>query len=85
MISDAVWRTRCCITGKVHAMRVQPMAGVATLECTLADDSGRITVIFLGRREIPGIHLGVQLTVEGMVGAHKGRMAIIDPAYEFPA
>jgi len=62
-------------------VRIQPWAGVPTLECTLVDETGGIYVVFLGRREVAGIHPGTRMVVEGMVGDHGGRMAILNPEY----
>jgi len=39
------------------------------LECTLADETGSITVVFFGRREIGGVRLGTIMTVTGVAGA----------------
>ena len=46
-----------------------------------ADDSGGITVVFLGRRRVAGIVLGAVLTVDGMVCVHQRRLAILNPAH----
>jgi len=73
------------VQGRVRSLRIQPWAGVATLEATLVDDTGGVTVVFLGRREVPGIHCGSRLVVEGMAGAHRGRLAILNPDYELVA
>lgn len=62
-------------------MRVQPWADLPTLECTLVDDTGGITVVFLGRREIAGIHPGTLLRVEGMAGSHHGKLAMLNADY----
>ncbi len=75
-------RDRVTMTGRVRAMRVQPRAGVATLECTVVGDAGPMTVVFLGRREIPGLHVGRQVMVEGIVGEHHGRLAMLNPRFE---
>jgi hypothetical protein len=80
--ADVTWRTRAKVQGRVRSLRIQPWAGVATLEATLVDDTGGITVVFLGRRDVPGIHCGSRLVVEGMAGAHRGRLAILNPEYE---
>ena len=37
--------------------------------------------VFQGR-QVAGIRPGVELTAEGMVGDHKGRLAILNPIYE---
>ena len=81
-IRDVAHRQRVRLEGRVASMRVQPWAGVATLECRLDDDTGAISVVFLGRRRIPGIGVGTRLVVEGVVGEHHGRLALLNPAYE---
>jgi hypothetical protein len=82
-IADLQWRTRVQVAGRVKSIRVQPLASIATLECVLVDGSGKaMTLVFLGRRSIAGINSGTVLRAEGMVGKHKGKLAIINPAYE---
>ena len=66
-------------------MRVQPWSGVATLECTIVDNTGAIDVVFLGRKQVAGIAPGARLVVEGMVGDHRGRLAILNPEYRILA
>ena len=85
VIADVEWRQRVRVTGTVSALRVQPMSGTCALECTLVDDTGGISVLFLGRRTIAGIVIGTRLTVEGMVVDHHGRLAIMNPVYEISA
>lgn len=63
-------------------MRVQPWAEtVASLEITLVDDTGGLTVVFLGRRHIGGVELGRHMAVEGRVVESHGRLAILNPSY----
>jgi amino acid transporter len=82
-ISGLQWRTRVRVAGRVKSIRVQPLASVPTLECVLVDGSGEaIILVFLGRRSIAGLHSGTLLRAEGMVGKHKGKLAMINPAYE---
>jgi hypothetical protein len=80
-IADVHWRERVQISGRVKAVRIQPIAGVGALECTLVDDSGGITLVFLGRRKVDGIGIGARMTVEGIAADHHGRLAIINPVY----
>ena len=64
-------------------MRVQPWGDVPTLECVLVDGSGEaITLVFLGRRSIPGIRNGTKLVAEAMIGKHQEKLAMINPVYE---
>jgi hypothetical protein len=81
-IASVTWRQRAKVMGRVRSVRVQPLAGVPTLECTVYDDTGGMAVVFLGRREIPGIGPGTKLAAEGMVSDHQGRLAILNPDYQ---
>jgi len=60
-------------------MRVQPWANVASLECVVVDETGGLVVVFLGRRRVAGIELGRHLVVDGVVGAHRGYLAMMNP------
>jgi hypothetical protein len=82
-ISTLRWRTRARVAGRVKTVRVQTMSDQPTLECVVDDGSGEaITFVFLGRRSIAGLHSGTRIVAEGMVGKHKGRLAIMNPSFE---
>ena len=82
-IASLQWRTRARVAGRVKTIRVQPLSEVPTIECVVVDDSGEaITFVFLGRRSIGGLRSGTQMVAEGMVGKHKGKLAMINPSYE---
>ncbi len=74
-------RQRSRVAGRIRSVRVQPGAGVSSLECTLADDTGQIDLVFQGRRLVPGIQPGVKLLAEGMVGERGRRLTMINPHY----
>jgi len=76
-------RQRARVAGRVHSVSVQPWSGVPTFECVLVDGTGAITVAFLGRRDVAGLEPGTKLVVEGAVGSHRGRLAILNPLWEF--
>jgi amino acid transporter len=80
-ISNVSYRQRARVAGKVRSLRVQPWAGVATLECVLVDNTGGLVVVFLGRKHVAGLAPGVRVVVEGTVGQHGGRLAIMNPEY----
>jgi amino acid transporter len=84
-IGEVQWRSRVRVAGRVKSVRVQPRAGTSNLECVLADDSGKLLLVFQGRRRIPGIQPGARLVVEGMVGDWARRQAILNPDYELIA
>jgi hypothetical protein len=80
-IAQISYRQRARVAGKVRSLRVQPWAGVATLECVLVDHTGGITLVFLGRKHVAGLAPGVRMVAEGMVGDQGGRLAILNPDY----
>jgi hypothetical protein len=81
-VAQATWRNHVKVAGRIRSIRVQPRVGVPTLECTLVDETGGITLVFLGRRKVSGITCGRRLVAEGTVGDHHGRLAILNPIYD---
>src|SRR5690606_32155325 len=53
-IADVAFRQRAKIVGKVYSMRVHPWSGVASLELSIVDDTGALTIVFFGRRHLAG-------------------------------
>ena len=81
-IGDVRCRQQVRVHGRVQAIRVEPLGGSPSLECTLVDGTGGVSAVFFGRRQIEGITIGAAITVEGMAIDHHGRLAIVNPVYE---
>ncbi len=81
-IAQLRWRQRARVGGRVRLVRVQPRAGVPSVECTLTDGSGQLLIVFQGRRRYPGVEPGAIITAEGIVGEKAGRSAMINPVIE---
>jgi amino acid transporter len=81
-IAAVRWRQRVDVEGRVRTLRVQPLGGSTTLEIVLEDDSGAMSVVFLGRPKIGGVEVGTRMRVHGMAGHHRGRLAILNPVYQ---
>jgi hypothetical protein len=81
-IGKIQWRKRAHVVGKVTAIRPASMASAPTLEVEIWDESGGVTLQFLGRREIAGLEVGSTLVAEGMVGEQNGALTILNPSYE---
>ena len=81
-IADAHWRERVKVAGKVRSVRVAPLHDAPTVELILVDGTASISVLFLGRRRIAGVGVGTRMAVEGTVGIHKTRLAILNPSYQ---
>ena len=84
-IGETQWRQRVRVAGRVHSVRVPTRTDTANLECTLADGTGSILLVFQGRRQVPGLRQGARLIAEGMVGAWMGHPAMLNPDYELLA
>ena len=72
---------RATVVGRVRQVRVQPRNGVATAEVTLADATGDVRVVFLGRRHIAGIVPGTLMSAHAVVGQRLGHVELLNPAY----
>jgi RecG-like helicase len=81
-IADAAARGRVKIAGVVSRITVLPMEGNETLEALVSDGTGEVTVVFMGRRSIPGLALGTRVVVEGALGDVRGRRRIVNPRFE---
>ena len=71
------------VQGKVRSVRVQPRAGVPTLEMRIFDDTGDVIVVFSGRRMITGIEPGRQVEVTGVIGTFRGSAEFSTPCIDF--
>lgn len=81
-IKEIVWRKRAQVVGRVTAIRVAPKSSAPALEVEIWDETGGVTLQFLGRRELMGLEVGATLQAEGMVGDEDGSLTILNPAYE---
>jgi len=81
-IGEVVWRKRAHVQGRVTAMRTSPTNDAPMLEVEMWDETGGITLQFLGRRSLAGLDVGAQLRAEGMVGEVDGHLTILNPNYE---
>ena len=73
------------VTGRLKSVVYTPRETVPTLEAELFDGSGSVTLVWLGRRRIPGIEPGRSLTARGRFAAFDGRRVIYNPWYELSA
>jgi RecG-like helicase len=75
-------RQRVQLTGTVSTVTITPRAGHPALEVELRDGSGAVTLVWLGRRQIPGIEAGRTLKVWGRISCHDEKRLIYNPRYE---
>lgn len=73
------------VYGEVKNVSLAPRAGTPTLEASLYDGSGVVTLVWLGRRKIAGIKCGANLVASGRVSCQDGQRVIYNPRYELQA
>ena len=81
-IGNITWRKRAHIQGRVTAIRTAPSGAAPVINVEIWDETGGVTLQFLGRREIRGLDIGSELRAEGMVAENDGKMTILNPSYE---
>ncbi len=70
------------VAGTLRAVTLRPQSTSQTMEAELWDGTGRVTLVWLGRREIPGIEPGRRLVVRGRLATVRGERTIFNPSYE---
>jgi hypothetical protein len=84
-IAEAPNRSRARLAGVVRRITVRPLEGHESLEVLLWDGTGEVTVVWMGRRSIPGLGLGTRLVVDGMLAEQRGERRLVNPTFEFAA
>ena len=81
-IGSIEWRKRSKVHGRVTSISTAPRGSAPMLQVEVWDETGGITLNFLGRREIAGLEVGLEMRAEGMVGEEDGQLVILNPSYE---
>ncbi len=81
-VAECTDRQRATLRGRIAVLTLRPRSGTPWLEAELEDGSGSITLIWMGRREIPGLTAGRELKVTGRVSWVDGRRRMYNPYYE---
>ena len=70
------------VSGTLRTVTLRPRGTSLTMEADLWDGTGNITLIWLGRRDIPGIRPGRRVTVHGRIARIKDERTIYNPSYQ---
>ena len=81
-IASAGDRARVTLRGTIEVLTLRPRGRTPWLEAELSDGSGRVSLIWMGRHDIPGIEAGRELRVQGRISAVDGGRRIYNPRYE---
>ncbi len=70
------------VVGSIRSVSIAPSSKSPALEIELYDGSGVVTVVWMGRRMIPGIVAGRTVKVCGRLTCNADRSIIFNPRYE---
>jgi two-component system sensor histidine kinase KdpD len=82
VISDVRGRDRVRVTGTIISAQTTGIGSSLAYRCVLADGTGELDLLFLGRAAIAGLAAGTRCSVEGVVTAREGRLAVWNPRYQ---
>mgnify|MGYP003777284535 CR=1 FL=1 len=68
--------------GRLRTVEFRSHEAEAALEAELFDGTDGVTLIWLGRRRIPGIEPGKTMRVRGRLAVRDGRKVLYNPYYE---
>ncbi len=69
------------ITGTIVATATISVGRAYGYECTVDDGTGRLDIVYLGRRAVAGLRTGVRIAVEGRAGLRGDRPVVWNPRY----
>lgn len=75
-------RGRVTLRGTIDLLTVRPRQNTPWLEAELSDGTGRVTLIWMGRHDIPGIEAGRELLVQGRISVVDGARRMYNPRYD---
>lgn len=70
------------VLGRLRSVELCPRDAAATLEAELFDGTEGITLVWLGRRRIPGIEPGRTVKATGRIAVRDGQKVLYNPYYE---
>lgn len=80
--SDCNCGDEVTVRGRLRSVELCPRAANATLEAELYDGTEGVTLVWLGRRSIPGIEPGRTIKVSGRMAVRDGHKVLYNPYYE---
>ncbi len=81
-ISDCGDRDQATVAGTLRAVTAKPRGISPSVQAELWDGSGSLTLVWLGRRSIPGIEPGRKVLANGRIATIRGTRTIYNPDYE---
>ena len=84
-VADVQDRQNAVLFGTIQSVTYYPENIRPLIDATLFDGTGTIVLRWPGRSDIPGMHAGVHLEVEGTIGVSNGVKVMTNPLYRLIA
>ena len=84
-VAEVEDRQKAVLFGTIQSVTYYPENIRPLIDATLFDGTGTIVLRWPGRSDIPGMHAGVHLEVEGTVGVSNGVKVMTNPLYRLIA
>jgi hypothetical protein len=75
-------QSRVTVTGVIRSVDTEAIGSSPAVRCVLADGSGQIDLLFLGRESLTGLMPGRRCSATGRAGVHRGDLVIWNPRYQ---
>jgi hypothetical protein len=76
---------RVAVRGVIRSVTAMALKGCPACRYVLADGTGELDLMFLGRIEIPGLEPGRHCSAEGMTAMRDDRIVLWNPRYQLEA
>lgn len=80
--SECLHGEEITILGRLRSVETGSKACGGAMEAELWDGHSVVTLVWLGRRRIPGIESGTTILVRGRLGERDGKKVLYNPYYE---
>ncbi|HET9092954.1 MAG TPA: OB-fold nucleic acid binding domain-containing protein [Acidimicrobiales bacterium] len=67
--------------GEITESSALPVGSSVAYRCVLSDGSGRLSLVFLGRRRVAGLEPGARCCATGRVATYSGELVLWNPHY----
>jgi hypothetical protein len=81
-ITDVRLQDRVKVTGTIISAQTTAIGSSLGYRCVLADGTGQLDLLFLGRAVVAGLAAGTRCSIDGVVAARGARLAVWNPRYE---
>lgn len=84
-IASALPRRPLITTGRILSIESTDMGSSWCFSCMLADGTGEVRLLFMGRRAVAGLEPGTICTIEGTAGKDGDTLIVWNPLYRLEA